>query len=390
MKILQYNRLFYPEVGGRENVTRAYSKHLAKRGHEVVVFTRLSKKDLNPLERFEGYTIVRRGIPLSGDKNFDYFIRLHQEIVDLKWLKDNLQKFSIFHVHGPHYGVSLFPYEGSKGQLILKGWEVAKKFAKVPTVLTLHGTLGGGRKRSFNIRNYLCDCKRTDVITTVTKRAKQELIRLGVSKEIIYIPNGVDLETFDPKRYYVKKDDEEFVVGYISGMDRGKGLKYLLLAIKKLIKDIKNLKLIVVGDGNRKNKDYFLTLINQLGLNHYINLVGEIKHEDIPKYLLNFDIFVLPSTLSEGLPLAVIEAMAMETPVVTTNVGGVAEAVGNAGILIPPRNHEELARALLMLYEDEGLREEMSKRGRQRVEREYNLIKVIDKIEHIYKSILQE
>jgi glycosyltransferase involved in cell wall biosynthesis len=112
---------------------------------------------------------------------------------------------------------------------------------------------------------------------------------------------------------------------------------------------------------------------------------------DVPEILQALDIFVLPSNW-EGLPNAVLEAMAAGLPVVATRVGGVPEVVveGQTGILVPPRDPNALADALLTLLRDPNLRRRMGQAGRQRVQEYFSVDQMVSKTETLYEQLLSE
>lgn len=122
----------------------------------------------------------------------------------------------------------------------------------------------------------------------------------------------------------------------------------------------------MAGSGELRSQLEALT--QQLGLMRHISFAGAIEHRRIPEFLADVDIFVMPS-IWEAFGVAAVEAQAMGIPVVATNVGGIPKVVldGETGILVEPRNSEQLAQAILTLIEDPALRRQMGERGRKHV-----------------------
>jgi glycosyltransferase involved in cell wall biosynthesis len=113
--------------------------------------------------------------------------------------------------------------------------------------------------------------------------------------------------------------------------------------------------------------------------------------QDVPNILGLLDVFVLPS-LWEGLPIALLEAMAAGLPVVATAVGGTPEVVveGETGFLVPPRDPEALAEAILRLLREPDLRRRMGEAGRKRVAEHFSVEQMVQKTEALYEHLLAE
>jgi glycosyltransferase involved in cell wall biosynthesis len=150
-----------------------------------------------------------------------------------------------------------------------------------------------------------------------------------------------------------------------------KGLEYLIEASKTVSKEFPKVKIIVIGfsgkDASPSEKQYYDKLnktIKQNNLERNFIILEKLSHLSIPNYLSVADIFVLPS-LSEGLPLAILEALATGVPVVATLVGGIPDLLedGRDSILIKPGNSEELSKAILKLLSNDNLRKVMGEKG---------------------------
>lgn len=152
---------------------------------------------------------------------------------------------------------------------------------------------------------------------------------------------------------------------YIGGLVEGKGMNELAAACGPLLAKHRHFRLVCVGDGPARG---MLSQLGQrIGRADGVELPGRIEPDLVPRFLQGANFLVLPSH-SEGLPQAVVEAMHCALPVVATNVGGVPEAVmnGDTGLLVEPRNVEQLGAAVERLIVDEAFREACGRKGRER------------------------
>ena len=156
------------------------------------------------------------------------------------------------------------------------------------------------------------------------------------------------------------------------------------------MKAIPKIKLLVIGDTTLGDKEYYHTiedLVQRLDLRDEIVFLGYQK--DVAKVLTTFDIFVLPS-LKEPFGLVSLEAMAMAKPVIATDTGGTPEIVinGQTGILVPARNVDALADAIIKLLRDKELAREMGLAGRARVHDCFSVEMMMNKIYDVYDGML--
>ncbi|NIO19330.1 MAG: glycosyltransferase [Candidatus Aenigmarchaeota archaeon] len=230
----------------------------------------------------------------------------------------------------------------------------------------------------------------------VNSRAVGNIFSGNGKKETIY--NGIDISRFDLEtdreeiRSMLNVDKNTKLIGTVGHLAPLKGFEELIQAMAEVIKGGFDTKLAIVGDTIYSSSDGYkqklLALVYSLGLKDRVVFTG--FGENIPEFLASFDIFVLPSR-SEGFGRSNLEAMAMGKPVVSTNVGGIPEVVldGITGILVPPRNSHELARATIRLLNDSELRESLGREGRRRVEDHFTLQAYAQRIQEIYGEILQ-
>jgi glycosyltransferase involved in cell wall biosynthesis len=207
--------------------------------------------------------------------------------------------------------------------------------------------------------------------------------------KIIVIYNGICTQKFRN----IEKSQEimnEFgistnnlVIGSVGNLSFVKNHLVLLEAMVLLIREFPYIKCILVGDGHLRRE--IESAVHRLGLKKNVLLVG--RRQDIERILSVFDIFVL-SSLSEGLPNALIEAMSCGVPVAASNCGGIPEIIkdGENGILFDPRSPQAIAEAISRLLKDSQLRNTFSVLGRALIERGFNLEKMVREYDLIYSS----
>ena len=158
-----------------------------------------------------------------------------------------------------------------------------------------------------------------------------------------------------------------------------KGQMILIKALKLLLKGGRRLELRLAGNGPSKQK--LQALVNELELNDQVHFLGFLREEEVINELHNSDLFVLASFV-EGVPVSVMEAMALGVPVIATNVGGTSELVesGNTGVLVRPSDPGALAQAIIAMMDDYEFRKRIADRGRQKIEDEFDVDKESERL----------
>jgi colanic acid/amylovoran biosynthesis glycosyltransferase len=213
-----------------------------------------------------------------------------------------------------------------------------------------------------------------------TEFNKQYLLNLlggGYDAKIQVIHHGIDLARFAPKPRR-RQQEEPLVVLSIGRLVGKKGIDDAIRAFALTLPSHQNATLRIVGDGPLKSE--IAHLVNELGLQSQVHLLGYSTHLGVREELQRADVFVLPSRTAqdgdrEGLPVAILEASAMCLPVVSTFHTGIPEGVvhGKTGFLVPERDIACLAEKLELLLRDEKLRAEMGTAGREHVAKHYDL-----------------
>jgi sugar transferase (PEP-CTERM/EpsH1 system associated) len=257
----------------------------------------------------------------------------------------------------------------------------------VPLVATAHGKNYYGDK--WRRRAAYRFVARQATMVAVSHDLKRFLVeRIGIPPgSIRVVHNGIDLS-----RYAVHDENHvvraelgisagQRVIGTVGNLFAVKGQTYLLRACKAVASAYPNCVLLVAGEGEQLGpleKEAF-----DLGIAGDVKFLG--FRDDVPSLLQAMEVFVLPS-LSEGLPLSILEALALQKPVVATNVGGIPEIVedGATGYLVPPRNPEALADKILLLLRDPQIAANIGQAGRKKVEKDFGLEQMVREYQSLY------
>lgn len=188
----------------------------------------------------------------------------------------------------------------------------------------------------------------------------------------ITIYNGINPENFQSKinlrnEFNFKKSD--IIIGTIGSLIIRKGIKYLILAAKEILKEYNNIKFLIIGDGPLKNQ--LQTLANNP------NIIFTGNRKDIPQLLATMDIFILPS-LSEAFGQVLIEAISASLPIIASNTGGIPEVVPDKNFLFQPKDYQELSKKIIYLIKDKNKRLKIGKKGLEKVNKIFS-DKIINK-----------
>ena len=229
-------------------------------------------------------------------------------------------------------------------------------------------------------------------IVTVSEYVRNYLISEGISpSKITAVHTCVDINKFDPENVKDGLRKELGVVaatpiiGTVSILRRKKGHHILLDAIPEILKEIPEAVFVFAGNGPQEEN--ILNKIKALDLEGKIFMLG-LRH-DIPDILKSIDLFVLP-TLQEALGTSFIEAMAMETPVIGTDVGGVGEVIkdGVNGYMIKPNDSSDLAKTIIKVLKADQRGKMMGMEGRRMVLKNFSAERMCEQMFALYVSLL--
>lgn len=291
----------------------------------------------------------------------------------VRWIKE--EKIELIHAHTRVTQVAAFWIHCLTG---------------IPFVTTAHGFY----KRRLGRRILPAWGERVIAISDAVGTDLRELHRVPLDRvKVIY--NGLDLQgllhrfsSYNPvtvrNEYGIPLDSP--VVGVTARLVPDKGHEYLIRAVKALESDIFNLKLLIVGDGRYRNE--LEILVRRLELENRVVFTGNIQ--DVSKPLAAMDVFVLPAVWREGFGLSIAEAMTCQKPVIVTNIWALNTLIQDRanGVLVEPRNVEQLADAIRFMLKNRDFRETIGKTGQKTAQERFSLDRMVHELESVYEEVL--
>ena len=373
MKIALVSPYDFAYPGGVVNHISCLERRFTRMGHEVKIIAPASRAFPDFGDRFIPVG-KPRSVPVSGSV---------ARITLSPWLSSRIkvvldqEKFDICHLHEP-----LMPMLCT----------TVLRLAHTPTVGTFHAS-GGKPWYSFGTPVGKLFFKKW-IHKLNGKIAVSQPALNYVSKhfpgDYTIIPNGIDSKHFCPDIPPMDGfNDGKANIVFVGRMEKRKGLDYLLDAYKHVKREIPNSRLIAVGPGTRLRHKYEKQ-IARTGLKD-VTFIGYASYSDLPRYYKTADIVCSPATGRESFGIVLLEAMAVGKPLVASNIEGYASVMthGAEGLLVPPKNSEKLAEALISLLRDTSLRQEVETRGRLKA-MEYDWEHIAQRIMDFYAKVLNE
>ncbi|MFC1983742.1 glycosyltransferase family 4 protein [Chloroflexota bacterium] len=287
------------------------------------------------------------------------------------------EKFDIIHLHEPFMPMLC---------------SAVLRFSSAANVATFHAFDGkpgykfGRPISSIMLRRRL---RKLDGKIAVS-RAAMEFASKYVPGYYNIIPNGVDVECFSPDVSPVSEFcDGKLNILFVGRLEKQKGVNYLIRAYRLVKQEVPDSRLIIVGPGTRLRGKYEKEVLRS-GLKDVV-FVGGKPQSELPPYYKVADVFCAPATGLESFGIVLLEAMAVGKPIVATNIEGYNSVMthGVEGLLVPPKNEEMLASALVSLLTNESLRQEMAARARLKA-MEYSWEHIAQRVLNYYTRILGE
>lgn len=382
-------------LGGAQENTLITCKLLARRGYDVTLIT-------GPAIGPEGELFEQ-----TKEQNYkvivvDRLIRAINPIYDIVSyyeIKKHLRRLQpdIVHTHSAKAGIV-----GRFAAHSLRGMRDEGRRAKPKIVHTIHGLAFHPYQSNWLNKLYIAiekaAAKRTDFFISVADAMTNQSLAAGIGgpEQYVTVYSAIEEEDFlEPisqekirdfrRKYGIAEDAVVFIT--IARLFMLKGHEYIIESAKQLSKRFANIVWLFVGDGNL-SEDY-KEQVRRLGLAERIKFTGLLPPSQIPLAIQSSDILVHCS-LREGLARALPQAMLCGKAVVSFDVDGAREVVNkNTGRLIEAKNVEQLTAACAELAEDENLREQLGKAGREFVREKFAPEVMVDKIERVYNKLVR-
>lgn len=300
-------------------------------------------------------------LPFPQAAFFIPFLKKKWDIIYLPWNSTAVENLKIFELGLPVVvscrgaQVNIAPHNPERKQLVLGLWESFKKAKRI-------------------------HCVSEDILKEAAA------FGLDIRKAAVITP-AVDVNFFQPS--VQKKTDNLFKIVSTGSLIWRKGYEYALMTIRKLVDAGVPVSYNIIGEGPDRQR--ILYTIDDLNLSRHVHLAGSTTPEKIRDSLQAADLFLL-SSVSEGISNAVLEAMACGLPIVTADAGGMREAVtdGVEGFIVPVRDPEAMASAVLKLVESKDLRLRMGKLGRDKIMNFFSIKDQIINFKKLFSACLNE
>jgi glycosyltransferase involved in cell wall biosynthesis len=362
MKILRIAQDVFPDtVGGAPYHIHALSRDQAARGHDVTVLTVSENADEQHSKERDGYTLVKQipKVDLFGNQLFTN---------TLDYISD-AEDYDIIHAHSHLFFSS----------------NVAAMYGRVsdtPLAVTCHGLisqrvpewLSKAHLRTMGKLTY----NAADVSFCYTEAERSVLRDIGVDADIQVISNGVDTERFSPtgEHYDQIEATDGPALLFVGRLVEGKRPQDAIAAMETVRETFPDANLYLCGDGPLM-EDLRETVATKR-LTDAVTFLGRVPYREMPAVFRAADLFLLPSR-TEGFPRTIMEALACETPVISTHLEQTADVVEQTGETVDVCDPDGLATEIMGLVDDPAQLSKLGRRGRQIVLEEYDWSETVEK-----------
>jgi teichuronic acid biosynthesis glycosyltransferase TuaC len=269
----------------------------------------------------------------------------------------------------------------------LAGGMAARKFG-LKSLCTLHGSDINIYPHYSNLiyRDSKLGMAFTDSLIAVSGLVKKRALEILPDARVDVITNGVNTETFKTRGN--KKTSERRII-FVGRLTEDKGVKELLKAFAHIYRKHPDTRLVLIGEPVLR--EWISGFIRENALEKAVEMTGGVPHETLPEHYGKGHLFVLPS-YSEGMPVSMLEAMAMGLPVVISAVGGVPEIIrhGENGLLVKPRSVDDIVEKVSLLLENPDLARKIKETALSEVRSKYTWDASANMLVAKYKSLLNQ
>ncbi len=352
---------------GEEAEEAARTYYVKRHGPRGALAAHLAALWCRPGAYLRGWRDVLRHGGLDAAALFYHLMYFTEALMVGRWM----QRHGLRHVHA-HFGM----------QASTVGLYVKRVFG-VGLSLTVHGP-----DVFYEVRRHLLADKvrGADFIVTISHYARSQLMRLAPWRywqRLVVCRLGVDPERFAPRPHRDRPDPFEILC--VGRLTPAKGQHLLVAAVHRLVTEGRRVHLRLVGDG--EDRASLERQVAELGLAEAVTFEGGVNQDRIRDLYAQADAFAIAS-FAEGIPVVLMEAMAMEIPCVTTWITGIPELIrdGREGLLVAPSSVSALAAALARLQDDPALRRRLGAAGRQRVLADYHLPHNVARLGELFRT----
>jgi len=366
--------------GGSPDIVRMICEDLDKEKFSVKL---VCGKTLNPSRSTESFF-------MKHSKNVFFTEHLKREISPLNDLRAFFELLSFFRKNRFDIVHTHTAKAGFLGRFAAKAAGV-KLIFHTPHGHNLYGYFNAFFTRMVILLERMASLA-ADKTVVLTGIEKDDLLRYNIdaAEKVEVIKSGIDIGKLENihidhsaviRKYGIEEGSR--LVGVIARLEKVKGCRYFLSAARIVAGKIPEARFLVAGEGSLKSD--LMKLAAKYGISGKVNFAGWSEYT--PEIISLLDILAIPS-LNEAVGRVILEAGALSKPVVATAVGGIPEIVedGVTGILVPPKDAEKMASAIIELLRDEGKRIEMGRASRRRVRRHYSKDLMLSQLQNIYLS----
>jgi glycosyltransferase involved in cell wall biosynthesis len=341
----------------------------------------------NLTDKYECYAVcsgeeLKRYYEEKGIKSFIIDINKLNPI-EINKLSRLIKEYNIDLVHGHDVKPSIASY-------------IAAKRNKIPVVSHIHVTYQWMKNNKImkSIDGFFRNKYDLSIACSeLVKEYYEQNNNRAYKDKIVYLDNAFNFNEFEKVKVGDKNmlkenlgiKQDEFIFGFLGRLISVKGADLLIKSFYEVSKVIPNTKLLIVGDGEERKK--LEEIAKHLKIEDKVIFAGYQKN--VYGYMNIFDVFILPS-VREGLPIAVLEAMAMKKPVISTPVAGLAKLIKNKenGLMLKERSEEELIDSMLYIYNNSDMRRDIATNAYNYLSENYNINDYVKALEGYYKQVL--
>ena len=371
LKILRVTNDLYPDVvGGIPLHTHHLCRDLSRRGYYTTILA--CSRSNHGHDKIDEYNVVYHKILFSPLGN-SFSPHIFRTLLKIRG------DYDLIHAHCHLFFSTIMA-------------SLVRRIGSPPLIITTHGIMSASAPDWFNLlymktigKWTLKSADRVICYTEMEKDTLGNMLKID-SEKISVIPNGVDTDLFRPDPNNNKRSNQSnaITILWVGRFVRGKGVEYIIHAAKILVKEVPNLKILLIGDGPSKGK--IKSLIEKSNLKKNVIIKENVPNENMPEVYQKADIFVLPS-LNEGVPKTLLEAMACGKPVIISEFPHLEELIKNAGLTFPKGDVHALADRIMRLIRDKELAKELGNNGRNKIVEDHSWENTVSKMIELYEEV---